>query len=429
MKKCVFVSSVLVALSVVAAPEIENLSVVQNRDRMLTISFSLTEKAIVTMDILTNDVSIGASNYWSIRDTQSADDAFPANRIVAQGDHVWTWRPVKEWPGHSFTSNVFRVSLKAWSLDAPPDYMVIDSASISNAPHFYATAADLPEGGIKTADPDDAEAVAELTNDVYRTTKLILRKIPAAGVKWRMGSPTNELYRQDGETPHYVTLTNDYYVSIYPITFTQARNFFGLDESTTINVKPKHNLSYLTARGSTDGFCWPGDGHSVSSSSGFGYMRQRTGLRFDFLTEAEWEFACRAGTAGRWNHDGDSFDAVAWAHYTGGARTNAVGLKMPNAWGLYDMHGLVQEWVLDQYGTYPTSSVTAPEGASDNISNRVLRGGPRAVKYNGVYSYSALISTRSAYRAYDNASKLADGNSNGYGGRLSCPAALPDWLR
>jgi formylglycine-generating enzyme required for sulfatase activity len=428
MKKCVFVSSVLVALSVVAAPEIENLSVSQNRDRMLAISFSLTEKAIVTMDILTNDVSIGASNYWSIRDTQSADDAFPANRIVAQGDHVWVWRPVKEWPGHSFTSNVFRVSLKAWSLDAPPDYMVIDSASISNAPHFYATAADLPEGGIKTADPDDAEAVAELTNDVYRTTKLILRKIPAAGVKWRMGSPTNELYRQDGETPHYVTLTNDYYVSIYLLTVTQSRMFFGFQEAATINIKPKFNLSYLDARGSyTNGFCWPGDGHSVSNSSGFGYMRRRTGLQFDFLTEAEWEFACRAGTEGKWCNNEESPDSVAWLNMSAGHNIRIVGLKAPNSWGLYDMHGLVNEWVLDQYGAYPSTAVTAPVGATDNIVNRILRGGPQSLKWQD--SWNANISTRSAFRRSYDGSARSDTAPNGFGGRISCPAALPDWLR
>jgi len=428
MKKHMLFGSALVALSAIATPEVQNLAVSQNADRMVTITFDLTEKAIVTMDILTNGVSIGAANYQTLREPLAADDVFPANRILGQGNHVWMWRPVKEWPGYKFTSSAFSVTVKAWSFDAPPDYMVIDRSIVSNAPNFYATAADLTEGGIKTADPNDAAAVSALTNDVYRTTKIVLRKIPAAGVMWRMGSPVDETYRQGDETPHYVTLTNDYYVSIYPFTFTQTRLYFNTQDSVDINIYPKNNMSYKAARGDyANGFCWPGNGHSVSNSSGFGYMRRRTGLRFDFLTEAEWEYACRAGTEGKWNNNEDSSASVAWSELSGGAKNHVVGLKEPNNWGLYDMHGLVNEWVLDQYGAYPTKSVIAPTGASDNVSMRIIRGGPRNLKWNDLYD--SRVSTRSAYRGSYDGSKTYDGGNNGFGVRVSCPASLPDWLR
>ena len=100
------------------------------------------------------------------------------------------------------------------------------------------------------------------------------------------------------------------------------------------------------------------------------------------------------------------------------------------------MHGLVQEWVLDQYGPYITNSViteavVAPVGVATNITKRVLRGGPKAYKWNSSvgYSKSPQITTRSAYRTNDTGSNSEDGNSNGYGARIGCPAKLPDWMR
>ena len=430
--KCVATCLALaVSASAFAVPELTGLTVNQDGAKVLTVSFSLSEKAIVTMDILTNGVSIGADNYRTLREPLSPKDEFPANRIVAAGQHVWMWRPTREWPGYKFENGEFNVEVKAWSLDAPPDYMVLTCNATSNAPSFYARVEDLPDGGIKTADPNDAEAVEALKQDVYRTSKLVLRKIPADGVKWRMGSSTDEANRQADEVPHYVTLTNDYYVSIYPLTFTQTRVLLGTEDSINVNICPKYNYQYTEGRGNySTSYSWPDDGYAVSSGSGFGKMRKRTGLRFDFLTEAEWEYACRAGTEGRWNDDGSDPNAVAWTSYTGGAKGNAVGLKKPNAWGLYDMHGLVQEWVLDQYGPYPMESVIAPVGVSTNVTKRILRGGPKAVRdAGGSYNSSAKISTRSAYRTSDMGSNRQDGNNNGYGVRVGCPAALPAWLR
>ena len=435
MKHLVSLFTAVCAISASATPAIENFSVEQIwGEKVLKVSFSLTEKAILTVDILTNGVSIGSTNYSTMRDPLESGNEFPANKIVAAGEHVWLWRPTLEWPEHTLASGHFQVELKTWSFDDPPDYMIIDHNVKSNA-YFYARVEDIP-GGIKTADPNDADAVAALSSDPYRTTKIVFRKIPAAGVKWRMGSPENESYRIDNEIPHYVTLTNDYYVSIYPITWTQSKNFFGsADDPAT---KPKYNMKYTTLRGSytTAGYCWPDDGYAVTSGSYLGKLRSST--RFDLLTAAEWEYACRAGTEGRWNHDGTTPDAVAWTGYSKGSNGHAhtVGLKQPNRWGLFDMHGLVQEWVLDQYGPYITNSViteavVAPVGVTTNITKRVLRGGPKAYKWNSSvgYSKSPQVTTRSAYRTNDTGSNSEDGNSNGYGARIGCPAKLPDWMR
>ena len=421
-KKAALISlAALASAAAFAMPEVEDLEVSQNKDRVVTISFNLTEKAIVTMDITTNGVSIGAENYQTLREPLSPKDQFPANRIMDAGEHVWMWRPSKEWPGYNFANGEFKVTVQAWSFDAPPDYMVIDYDVKSNAT-FYAKAEDLPDGGIKE-DPVAA------SSDVYRLTKIILRKIPAAGVKWRMGSPTDEEYRQADETPHYVTLTNDYYVAIYPLTFAQAKRFFETADDNKVKtwVVPKNNQSYVAARGAIDSYCWPEDGHNVSQSSGFGKMRNRTGLRFDFLTEAEWEYACRAGTDDEWN--GMTMDEVCWRELYAEASNHPVGTKLSNAWGLYDMHGLVNEWVLDQYGPYPDASVVAPVGVSTNESNRILRGGVIHKKLKDKFTWSAHISTRSAFRHSYNPAKGQTTTPSPFGVRISCPASLPEWMR
>ena len=99
-------------------------------------------------------------------------------------------------------------------------------------------------------------------------------------------------------------------------------------------------------------------------------------------TEAQWEYACRAGTTTALNSGMDlsnaeecpEMDEVGWYYYNSDSETHPVGLKKPNAWGVYDMHGNVYEWCLDWYGDYPTSSVTDPTGPSTG-TRRVIRGG------------------------------------------------------
>ena len=419
----VFAGASLVAA---AQPEITDLEVSQNSSRMVTISFSLSTNAIVTMDITTNGVSIGAENYQTLRDPYSTKDAFPANRAVKAGKHTWVWRPSKEWPGHHFHNSEFKVLVQAWSFDSPPDYMVIDSNVRSNA-MFYAKVEDLPDGGLKAAIQTNEAQLAELKSDVYRTSKIVFRKIPAAGVKWRMGSPETETYRNSNETPHYVTLTNDYYVNVYLFTVTQAKRFFNTADANSISISTKWNMKYSALRGTTNSCSWPEDGHKVASDSFLANIRNLTGIDFDLLTEAEWEYACRAGTSGQWNDDGSSSAEVAWSKLSGGCRTYVPGGKKPNRWGLYDMHGLVNEWVLDQYGPYPSESVIAPAGVTTNGTMRILRGGPRNLTYKG--EYTASVSTRSAYRCGYLYSKTYDTGSNGFGVRICCPASLPEWMR
>jgi len=110
-------------------------------------------------------------------------------------------------------------------------------------------------------------------------------------------------------------------------------------------------------------------------------------------TEAEWEYAARAGTTTKWycGNDESCVDRIAWNNGNSGSKTHPVGLKQPNAWGLYDMTGNVWEWTSDWYGNYGSSSQQDPSGASSG-SARVDRGGSW---------YSHPTNLRSANRIFD----------------------------
>jgi len=204
-----------------------------------------------------------------------------------------------------------------------------------------------------------------VTNDiVYKTEKLVLRRIRAGSFK--MGSSVN--------IP--ATLTKEFYMGVFEVTRNQWIRLYGAQPPGNFGFPspdgtlPAENVAYDHIRGSVanGGGGWPTN-DSVYALSFLGKLRALTGnMPFDLPTETQWEYACRAGTT-TYYHDGDSttyntniLNTLAWwsgnsgtEAYPGG-QTHTPGLKRPNAWGLYDMHGNVHEWCLDWYRTTFTSA-------------------------------------------------------------------------
>lgn len=238
-----------------------------------------------------------------------------------------------------------------------------------------------------------AEMPADGWTDEYKTTKLVLRRIPAG--TFLMGSPADELGYSPDETLHQVALSHAFYIGVFEVTQKQWERVMGtwpslFCEPTVRDARPVESISYDAIRGVAAGASWPLN-NSVDSTSFLGRLRSRTGLSgLDLPTEAQWEYACRAGTSTSLN-SGKNITAqtacnnlaeVGRYAYDGGLPSTAlsvdfgsalVGSYPANAWGLYDMHGNAREWCLDWYWDYPATAVD-PVGPSAGFS-RVLRGG------------------------------------------------------
>ncbi|MBP5637974.1 MAG: formylglycine-generating enzyme family protein [Victivallales bacterium] len=227
----------------------------------------------------------------------------------------------------------------------------------------------------------------DLNDDTCRTTELWLRRIPMGA--FIMGSPEDELGRNDDETQHEVILTQDYYIGVFECTQKQWELVMGNNPSSSIgDCRPVEQVVFSMIRGwkSTEGGGWPKYGYSVDTDSFMGKLRTRTGLTFDLPTEAQWEYACRAGTTTALNsgkkllmeeNDSNLSEVGRYGDNRkdgkgGFSQHTTVGSYLPNAWGLYDMHGNVYEWCLDWYGNYGTETVDNPVGKEYSF-NHVLR--------------------------------------------------------
>ena len=220
--------------------------------------------------------------------------------------------------------------------------------------------------------------------------------------KFMMGSPTSELGRYDDEKQHQVTLTKGFWMLETQVTQEMWESVTGSNPS---NFKDSKKLPVETVS-------WEDCQDYIRKLNALGVAP--AGYKFSLPTEAQWEYACRAGTTTALNSGKNltsSTDAcpnlneVGWYYKNSDSKTHEVGLKKPNAWGLYDMHGNVYEWCFDWYASYPDGSVTDPTGP-DSGSYRVLRGG----SWSGSAGYC-----RSAFRHSSDPSS----RSSIYGARLA----------
>ena len=229
--------------------------------------------------------------------------------------------------------------------------------------------------------------------DLYKGDKMVFRLVPPGA--FTMGSPTTEVGRcprmtdfgRDTEVQHPVMISKPMYVGIFPVTQKQWSLLVGNlpnSQSSAGNYKPVSIPRYSYARGGD----WPTQ-TGVGSGSFIGILRAKTGYDFDLPTEAQWEYACRAGTTSAFNNGTESPDGLAQYNQTALAD---VGTFAPNAWGLYDMHGNIWEVCLDYWSTSPENlPVVDPVGPTTGEKikgsvNRVIRGGRWAMQPSQIRS-------------------------------------------
>jgi len=188
-----------------------------------------------------------------------------------------------------------------------------------------------------------------------------------------LGSPTNEIGRAADEGPQtVVTITHGFWMGKFEVTQREYLTVIGSNPSGfpgDLN-RPVESVSWLDATN----YCAKLTQQELMAG------RISPGSHYRLPTEAEWEYAARAGTSTRFSYGDDpaliGLANYAWYAFNSGNKTHPVGQKAPNAWGLYDMEGNVLEWCLDWYGPYPGAFETDPQGpASNAIGVKVIRGG------------------------------------------------------
>jgi formylglycine-generating enzyme required for sulfatase activity len=182
-----------------------------------------------------------------------------------------------------------------------------------------------------------------------------VRFVYVRGGTFMMGAPADEPDREVDENYHQVTLTKDFWCGKFEITNRQFRAF-----------RPDHKSWGIDGeKGEFNGDDQPVVCVDIYDAQAFvKWAAEKTGRKIRLLTEAEWEYACRAGSTGQYcfGNDRSQLGDYCWYTPNSGGQSHPVGTKKPNAWGIHDMHGNVAEWVNDWYGGVPTFPVVDPVG-------------------------------------------------------------------
>ncbi|MFA7173245.1 MAG: formylglycine-generating enzyme family protein [Kiritimatiellia bacterium] len=416
--------ALLVSTSAMAADPIISGVMVRQRwpwSRMVDIDYVLTCGSGQSMDV--NIEAYDGDDLLALPPSSLSGDLSGVQR----GARRIVWDPTAT----DYTNNAvlpeFRVALTPTLV---PLYMVVDlTKSAGDTGQIeYVYESDLTNSlwGAWVRNPvtNDGTAIQSVvwtgvtTNDTYKTDKLVLRRISKGTFNMGGGIST--------------TLTRDFYAGVFEVTQRQWELIMGANPSYYNNpiyykTRPVGKASYNMMRGATESvpaINWPATGILVEPSSFVGELRAKTGLAdFDLPTEAQWEYACRAGTTtyyndgisgkpngtsnaqirvlGRYRYNGGwLWTGTAWADAAQDCgpenATAMVGTYLPNAWGLYDMHGNVYEYCLDWFAA-AVEGGKDPKGAESG-EKRVVRGGP----FDGVASqcYSTYRIYMSAWASY-----------------------------
>ena len=254
---------------------------------------------------------------------------------------------------------------------------------------------------LKPVETPDADAATEAEMKPY-TQKVIgtdakFDMVPIRGGKVLMGSPADEADRKEDEGPQFEAEVEPFWMGKCEVTWDQYELWgMGLDkqfrkvtgakstewdtlaDAITMPTKPYADMSFGMGKDSTPAICMT----QLAAKMYCKWLSAKTGYYYRLPTEAEWEYACRAGTktAFSFGDDPADLDDYGWHYGNSDDKYHKVGQKKPNPWGLYDMHGNVAEWVLDQYtkdgyAQFAGKSLKNPILTPKKIDPRTVRGG------------------------------------------------------
>jgi formylglycine-generating enzyme required for sulfatase activity len=248
----------------------------------------------------------------------------------------------------------------------------------------------------------DAEAQTEAEMKPYREvipgTDVSFEMVPIRGGTFLMGSPPNEPGRKEDEGPQHPITVEPFWMGKYEVTWDEYEIWmFSLDiarrkltgtaptlldqkaDAVSRPTKPYTDMTFGMGKKRCPAICMT----QAAAKFYCEWLSAKTGRYYRLPTEAEWEYACRAGTTTAYSFGDDPalLDEYAWYFDNSDGRYHEVGKKKPNPWGLYDMHGNVAEWCLDQYipnyyQQFPKDRPTKnPYAQPTKLEPRVVRGG------------------------------------------------------
>ncbi|MDR1817371.1 MAG: SUMF1/EgtB/PvdO family nonheme iron enzyme [Puniceicoccales bacterium] len=243
---------------------------------------------------------------------------------------------------------------------AMDDFLNSNIVNMRQAEREQIAIAEEKERQKKMREAAERAAEAEARRNATIVTSIAnIKMLPVAAGSFQMGG------KESDEKPvHTVTISKPFWLGETPVTQAQWKTVMGDEPSHFKNAGENAPVECVSCERAME-FCKKLN--EAERTAG----RLPEGYVYALPTEAQWEYACRAGTTGDY---AGNLEAMAWYEENSGGGTHAVAQKQPNAWGFYDMHGNVWEWCADWYDNYPTGSVTDPSGPRSGVL-RVLRGG------------------------------------------------------